>query len=164
MKATELLQKQHREIEALLQRLRGAGQGDERAIRQELASMLVAHAAIEQESFYPALRDALPEEINEALEEHNLADIALARVLSAKVGDETSGAKATVLSEVVLNHIRREESDILRAADRELPNEMLIDLGDRMAQRFRQIVDTGYSKILQKALQEALPRTPTRAA
>jgi hemerythrin-like domain-containing protein len=162
MKATELLQKHHRDIEALLQRLHDAGQGDERAIRQELAAILVAHTVIEQESFYPALRDALPEEINEALEEHGLADVELARLLAVRAGDETADAKLAVLSEIVINHIRREESDILKAADRELTNDALNDLGDVMAQRFRQILDTGYGKLLQKALAEEVPRTPSR--
>src|SRR5271154_1244198 len=81
MKATELLQKQHRDIEALLERLRGAGQGDERAIRQELASNFVAHTVIEEEHFYPAVREALPDQILEAIEEHGLADVELARLL-----------------------------------------------------------------------------------
>ncbi len=162
MKATELLQKQHRDIEVLLQRLRSAGQGDERALRQELAALLVAHTVIEQEAFYPALRDMLPEEINEAFEEHGLADVQLARLLAAKPGDPTADAKAAILSDLVINHIRREESDILNVADRELSDDALNDLGDLMVRRFRQVLDTGYAKLLQKALEEEVPRTPSR--
>src|ERR1700678_4460113 len=148
MKATDLLQKQHRDIEALLERLRGAGQGDERAIRQELAGTLVAHTVIEEEHFYPAVREALPDLILEAIEEHGLADVELARLLAAKIGDETFEAKASVLSEVVIAHIQREEREVFKTADRELGDDHLSQLGDQMAQRFRQVMDTGFSKFL----------------
>lgn len=163
MKATDLLQKQHRDIEALLERLRGAGQGDERAIRQELATNLVAHTVIEEEHFYPALREVVPDQILEALEEHGLADVQLARLLATKVGDETFEAKASVLSEVVIAHIQREERDLFKAADRELGDDHLNQLGDQMTQRFRQVVDTGFSKFLHKALEMEVPRTAGRA-
>jgi hemerythrin-like domain-containing protein len=163
MKATELLQRQHRDIEALLERLHGAGQGDERTIRQELAATLVAHTVIEQESFYPAVQEILPEEINEAIEEHGLADVELARLLAAGPDDETLEAKVAVLSEIVINHIRREETEIFRAADRELTNEVLSELAESMGLRFQQILDTGYQDLLQKALDQELPRA-ARAA
>ena len=163
MKATELLQKQHRDIEALLERLRGAGQGDERAIRQELASNLVAHTVIEEEHFYPAVREALPDQILEALEEHGLADVELARLLAAKIGDEAFEAKASVLSEVVIAHIQREEREVFKTADRELGDDHLSQLGEQMAQRFRQVMETGFTKFLHKALELEVPRTPGRA-
>ncbi len=164
MKATELLQKQHRDLEALLERLRTAGQEDERTIRHELAAALVAHTVVEEEHFYPAVREILPEESLEALEEHGLADVELARLLASRPGDETSEAKLAVLSEVVIRHIRREESDLLTAADRELGDDAQSAVGERMRIRFRQIVETGYTKLLQKALDEEVPRTPSRAS
>jgi len=162
MKATELLQEQHRDIEALLDKLHTGGHGDERSLRQELAAHLVAHTVIEQEIFYPAVQAALPEEILEAIEEHGLADVELARLLAAKIGDASFEAKASVLSEVVLNHIRREESEIFRVAEREREEEHLHQLGDEMAARFRQIIEGGYSKHLQKALEDEVPRTTAR--
>jgi hypothetical protein len=163
MKATELLQKQHRDIEALLERLRGAGEGDERALRQELAANLVAHTVIEEEHFYPAVREALPDQILEAIEEHGLADVELARLLAAKLGDETFDAKTSVLSEVVIAHIQREEREVFKSADRELGDEHLNQLGDQMAQRFRNVIDAGFQKFLHKALEQEVPRTPGRA-
>jgi hemerythrin-like domain-containing protein len=166
MKATELLQKQHRDIEALLNKLRSAGQGDEKSIKNELATMLVAHTAIEEESFYPAMRDALPEEILEAIEEHGLADVELARLLAAPAGDdECNEARTAVLSEIFIRHVRREETDIFKVADRELGEDMLTGLGDTMARRFRQILEGGHAKLLQKSLDEVVPRlSPRRAA
>ena len=162
MKATELLQKQHRDVEALLERLHTAGQGEESRIRQELAANLVAHTVIEEEIFYPAVREALPEEILEALEEHGLADVELARLLAEKDSQDAFDAKRAVLSEIVLRHIRREESDVLKAADRELGDQHLNELGDKMALRFRAVMESGYQKPLQKALDLEVPRTTAR--
>jgi hemerythrin-like domain-containing protein len=164
MKATELLQRQHRDIEALLERLHTAGQGEEDRIRHELAATLVAHTKIEQELFYPAVRTTLPLEIGEALEEHGLVDVQLARLLAdAADGDVAFEAKAAVLAEMVVRHIRREESEILKLAERELGDEHLHTLGEKMGLRFRQVVESGFQKPLQKALAAELPRTPRRA-
>jgi hemerythrin-like domain-containing protein len=162
MKATDLLQRQHRDIEALLERLHAGGPSDEGRVRQEIAANLVAHTVIEQEIFYPAVREMLPEEILEALEEHGLAEVELARLLAERSGGEAMEAKAAVLSEVVTRHIRREESEILKTAERELDDQHLNELGDEMAARFRQVVETGYQKALHKALAEEMPRTPGR--
>jgi hypothetical protein len=164
MKATELLQKQHRDIEGHLDRLRAAGQADEQRIRQDLAACLVAHTVIEEELFYPAVREAMPEEILEAVEEHGLADVQLARLLAARLGEDDLEARASVLAEIVIRHIRREESDVFKVADRELGDEHLNELGDQMAQRHRQVLETGYTALLQAALEQEVPRTPGRGA
>jgi hemerythrin-like domain-containing protein len=165
MKATELLQKQHRDIEALLERLRGAGQGEDRAIRDELAAQLVAHAVSEQEHFYPVLQEILPEEIFEAIEEHGLAEFELARLLQTRSGNETSEAKSAVLAEVVMRHLRKEENDIFSAANRELGDEQQNQIGDMLAMRFRQITEGNLGKkLLNKSLLEIMPKTTGRPA
>src|SRR3954463_11125023 len=112
MKATDLLQKHHREIEQLLERLETARPEEEKPLREALASHLVAHTVIEEEIFYPAARQHAPDLILEALEEHALADYELARELGTRAGDRTSRAKATVLADVVVRHIRKEEAEI----------------------------------------------------
>jgi hemerythrin-like domain-containing protein len=164
MKATELLQRQHHDLEALLEKLRTAGQGEERTVRQELAASLVAHTIIEEEHFYPAVREALPEEILEAFEEHGLADVQLARLLASRGGDDASEAKLAVLSDLLIRHIRREETDVFRAADRELGDDAQEQLAEKMVIRFRQVMDAGFTKLLQKALEAEVPRTPSRVA
>jgi hemerythrin-like domain-containing protein len=164
MKATELLQKQHRDVEELLERLHAGSPGDVQNLRRELAATLMAHTIIEQEHFYPAIRESLPDEVLEALEEHGLVEVELARLLAGRPGDAASEAKAAVLSEVVVRHIRREESDLFKTADRELSDEQQARLAEVMAQRFRQIVETGFEKPLQKALDEEVPRIRARRA
>ena len=51
MKATSLLEKQHRKVESLFKKLSGKSASTE--LVEELASNLAAHMAIEQDIFYP---------------------------------------------------------------------------------------------------------------
>jgi len=162
MKATELLQRQHREIEQLLERLRNAAPEHEAALREELASMLVAHTVIEEQHFYPAVHEAAPDRILEAIEEHGLAHYELARDLSVRAGDENARARGTVLGEVTLAHIRKEENDIFRRAESTLTNQELAEIGDHMARLYQEVREIGYERFLAQALAEHMPRLPGR--
>ena len=164
MKATELLQKQHREIEELLARLGEAGAEEQKGVRAELASLLVAHSAIEEEIFYPALRQAAPELVLEAMEEHGLADYELGRSFSARQGDALARARAVVLGDVLRAHIRKEESVIFRRADAEITNQELAEIGETMAARFEHLRKGDAQRILARSLAEDAPRLTVRKA
>ena len=71
MKATALLENQHRKVEALFKKLEG-GRSNPATVLTELANSLVAHMAIEQNIFYPAAKEIDDELINESYEEHAL--------------------------------------------------------------------------------------------
>jgi hypothetical protein len=164
MKATELLLKQHREIEQLLERLRTAGPENEGAIRRELADLLVAHTVMEEEHFYPTLREMAPERVLEAIEQHGLADYELARDLSTRPGDENARARAAVLAEVVLAHVRMEENDLIRRAESALTNQELAEIGEVMMATFEQAIRTGHQKILARKLAANIPKLALRGA
>jgi hemerythrin-like domain-containing protein len=155
MKATELLQKQHREIEQLLERVKSSG--DDKAVREELAKLLVAHTGIEEGIFYPAVRKAAPELTLTAIEEHGLVDYELGRLIAGKADSDTRDAQLDVLEEIVLLHIRKEENDLFRAAERALGAEALVNLGAEMEPRFRELSTAGYRKPLDRSI---LTNTP----
>jgi hemerythrin-like domain-containing protein len=150
MKATELLQKQHREIEQLLERVKTSG--DDKAVREELAKLLVAHTGIEEEIFYPAVHKAAPELTLAAIEEHGLIDYELGRLIAGKADSDTRDAQLDVLEEIVLLHIRKEENDLFRTAERALGVEALVHLGAEMEPRFRELSTAGYLKPLDRAI------------
>lgn len=158
MKATELLQKQHREIEQLLERQRSAPMEQREGLRQELAALLVAHTVIEEEHFYPALREAAPELTLEALEEHALADYELARDLGDKRRDMRADARAVVLADVVTSHVQKEENELFRKAEEALTNQELAELGEVMARRFDQVRTLGWKRFLTQAVVTNTPR------
>lgn len=162
MKATELLQRQHREIEQLLEQLHRATPAEHARIRRDIADALVAHTVIEEEHFYPAVRIAAPDLVLEAAEEHGLATFELARALTARIAEDAARARAAVLGEVILSHVRREESEMFRRAEDALTNQELAELAEVMEERFVEVRRAGYARILAQKLEANMPRLPAR--
>jgi hemerythrin superfamily protein len=150
MKATELLEKQHREVEAIFAKLEKA---DKRAtdLVETLADDLAAHMTIEQELFYPAVREVDSELIAESLEEHSLAEVGLKRLIAAD-SDETFKARVTALKELIEHHVKEEEEELFPKVEEALGDEKLSALGERMRARFEQVVDAGYQKVVPKGV------------
>src|SRR6478672_11462235 len=83
-------------------------------IKQELQ----VHEAIEEEIFYPALKEfASTKDIAlEACEEHNVVDTILGELERTPVDDETWGPKFTVMKENLEHHIGEEEGKMFKQA------------------------------------------------
>jgi hypothetical protein len=136
MKATALLEEQHRKAEALFSKLESGDTG----VLAELANALVAHMTIEQEIFYPAVRSIDADRVTESFEEHAVAELALKRLLAADQNEETFPARVSVLQELVQNHIDEEESDLFPTVEAELSTEQLETLGEQMKWRFDEVL------------------------
>lgn len=157
MKATELLVSQHREVEQLFEQLESVEEGDEKIVREELARNLIGHMVIEEEMFYPAMREAMPEHISMAEVEHAAARYALAQLLAASPGDPTFRAKVLVLESLVRTHVDREEKDILPRADNTLGMEQHQQLSRRMEARYEQVVSEDFMAILKLKIMQEMP-------
>ena len=155
MKATELLQKQHREIEQLLERVKTSG--DDKAVREELAKLLVAHTGIEEEIFYPAVRRPRPSLPSPRSRSTGSSTTSSGGSSPARPTATSGTPRIDVLEEVVLLHIRKEENDLFRTAERALGAEALVGLGAEMEPRFRELSTAGYRKPLDRAI---LTNTP----
>jgi hemerythrin-like domain-containing protein len=155
MMATDILKQQHREFEELIRQIETAEDDEERAaLRAELADMLAAHTAVEEELFYPTALEHLGHgaRIRESLEEHAVADFALYRFVSVSVADETFLAKLATLKDVVMNHIEEEESELIPQVEGEVERHVLDQLGDKMAVRFEERLREGHRSILERSL------------
>jgi hemerythrin-like domain-containing protein len=102
-------------------------------IKQELQ----VHEAIEEELFYPALREhaEAKEIVLEAYEEHNVVDTILGELEVTPVDDETWGAKFTVMKENLEHHIEEEEGEMFKQARELLGADELTSLGEQMRRR-----------------------------
>jgi len=86
-------------------------------VREALAE-LKAHAAIEEELFYPSVRKPVGKEImNEADEEHHVAKLLIAELDVMDGSESHFDAKFHVLAENVRHHIEEEEGEMLPKAD-----------------------------------------------
>jgi hypothetical protein len=106
-----------------------------------IAEKLHGHMVIEEEIFYPAVRGGVStrkveEMVPEAYEEHHVVKLVLGEMPEVDVDDERFSAKMTVLEELIEHHVREEEKDLFKAAEK-LGKEQLEQLGLEMAERLR---------------------------
>jgi hemerythrin superfamily protein len=145
--ATDLLKTQHRKVEATFKKLEG-GRAKPEPLLDELAHDLTAHMKIEQDIFYPAVREIDEDLVLESFEEHSLAEIALKRLLATSPDDPTFVPKVTTLKELILHHVEEEESDLLPKVEKKLGKEKNVELGARMKQLFDETVERDFRDLL----------------
>ena len=135
--ALELLTTDHRKVEKLFQQYERQKDGDDEARRElceRICNELTVHAQIEEELFYPWLKENLEdaEPVEEALVEHQGAKALIAQLQGAGV-DETTDAKMKVLSEYIKHHVNEEENEIFPQVRDE--QEELDELGQELMAR-----------------------------
>jgi hemerythrin-like domain-containing protein len=140
MDAITMLKTDHDKVKRLLTELEAT---TERGVktRAELFSTikgeLTVHEIIEEEIFYPALKNhpKAKDIVLEAYEEHHVVDLLMSELEELDVSDETWGAKAIVMKENIEHHIEEEEGDMFKQARQVFDRPELEDLGARMAER-----------------------------
>ena len=137
MDAFELLKKDHEKVSGIFEKLEATterGVKTREELFTQLKNELDVHAKIEEEIFYPAIRDARDtHEITlEAYEEHKVVKQLLSELEKLSKDDETWGAKFTVLKENVEHHVEEEEGEMFKGARKVLSSEQIEELGARM--------------------------------
>jgi hypothetical protein len=109
--AIQLLKQDHRTVEDLFQEFEEAKKAtDKRAIAKEICMELTIHSMIEEEIFYPAVKDVVDDEIyGEAHVEHDGAKVLIAEIMASDPSDEFYDARVKVLSEMIKHHVKEEE-------------------------------------------------------
>ena len=144
--ALELLEADHRKVEALFEQYEGekeSGEDTKRPIAERICNELTVHAQVEEEIFYPWLRENLDEDdmemLEEALVEHAGAKDLIAQIEGAEEVDETYDAKVKVLSEYIKHHVKEEENEIFEEVSDK--REELDELGQQMAARKSELME-----------------------
>ncbi len=98
---------------------------------------LTAHEVIEEEIFYPALKEhpKAREIVLEAYEEHGVVDTIMSEIEQTPFEDEVWGAKFKVMKENIEHHIEEEETDMFVKARSVFDAEELRRLGTLMEER-----------------------------
>jgi hemerythrin-like domain-containing protein len=149
MKATTLLERQHRKVEAAFKKLE-SGRSEPGPILEELANDLAAHMAIEQDILYPRAKAVDPSLVLESFEEHALAEIGLRRLLATDPDDATFKAKVITLRELIQHHVEEEEEELFPKLEKALGEEKLKELGKQMAEVFAEAQQQGYPALIPK--------------
>ena len=139
MKATDLLKKQHKSVKALFKKVENTKDARRRRqLMDEITNELKIHTKIEEEIFYPAVREIgtskAEELVDESFEEHHVVDLVLAELPKVDPEDDRFAAKMTVLSELVQHHADEEEEEMFPMCEKKLGRERLQQLGEQMQQ------------------------------
>ena len=139
--AIELLLQDHRKVEELFKQFEKLAEDDEdaAALVIETACMeLTVHDRIEMEIFYPAVREAADEEVEDLLDEaeveHEGVRELIEKLEAMEVDDEKREARFTVLTEYVKHHVKEEETEMFPKV-KKLKELDLAALGEEMAKR-----------------------------
>jgi hypothetical protein len=145
MDAMSLLKEDHEKVKKILGELEST---TERGVktREELFTKvkeeLVVHEAIEEEIFYPALKQhSKTKEIAlEGYEEHHVVDTVMAEIEGVAYDDEKWGAKFKVMKENLEHHIEEEEGEMFKQARQVFDEDELAQLGESMLARKQELI------------------------
>jgi hypothetical protein len=156
MDAIALLKGDHRTVEELFEQFeRAKGVKAKQRIARQVCMELIIHAQIEEEIFYPAVKNEVEAEIyTEAHVEHDGAKVLIAEILAADPGDEFYDASVKVLSEMIKHHVREEEQRDGMFAQARQGDLDLDGLGEQLALR--------KADLMARYERSGLPRPKTR--
>jgi hemerythrin superfamily protein len=159
MKATALLKKDHAAVKKLLTDF---GRTTSRAVRKrqelmdKIAKELEIHTKIEEEIFYPAVKE-VPEGrglVKEAESEHKEVDSLVAEAQGMTMESDEVVQKVLEIRDAVVHHATEEETEMFPVAEAGLGGR-LAELGDEMAARKRELETSGAQKV-KRAIKKAV--------
>src|SRR5947207_8448706 len=130
MDAITLLKNDHRKVEKIFSDIEN-GNCNRKQLFTELATELTVPAEIEEQLFYPAVKDAEPTRdlVLESYEEHKQMKMVLSDLGSADKKTEEWKAGLKVLMEDVQHHVGEEEKELFPKVSKLLSKQQLEDLG-----------------------------------
>ncbi|HEY2746428.1 MAG TPA: hemerythrin domain-containing protein [Polyangia bacterium] len=133
MDAIELLETQHRDIDALFARVEN-GSGKARAkIFDDLADLLAMHASIEELHFYPAVKAAATDDdVEHSTEEHLDIKRKLSVCMGTSIDSDKFDARLRALKDEVQHHVADERSELFPKVRRLFDADQLEALGQEM--------------------------------
>jgi hemerythrin superfamily protein len=143
--ALQLLEGQHRAVEALFEKLSEGPDGAEfRRTFMEVADMLAIHTTIEERHFYPAVKNAdTKAQLQHALEEHLDAKRVLATLLETSQSDRDLMPKLEELAGLVEEHVIEEEHELFPQVRELLDRDQLVALAQEMTATIVELQEEG---------------------
>lgn len=140
MDALELLKSDHDKVRSLFRQFEQAASSEDEAAQAELRDKIIeeleVHTAIEEEVFYPQVREGGEETedlVLEGVEEHHVVDQIIAEVRTMNPDEEAFEAKMTVLIENVEHHAEEEEEEMFPKVRASFDATKLAAMGEELA-------------------------------
>ena len=139
---TKLIRMDHSHVMMAFHRYQAdTGPARKRALADHVCMALEVHAQLEEEIFYPAMREIATgaSVVAKSVPEHDEMRRLIARVREVEPGDDAFDSVFMELMRDVIHHVADEETVLLPAAER-LLGERLCELGAAMTRRRMQLV------------------------
>ena len=142
-----LLKRDHnnlRELFKLYQKTSSEAFQTKKDVFDQIKEELDKHTLIEEEIFYPAMRDAQKssELIDPAIDQHNAVKSLLAEISAIDPRNEEFDGKIRYLIEQVQHHVWHEEKVLFKVARELFVKSSLEELGRQLAARKNQVIVT----------------------
>ncbi len=143
--AIKLLTEDHNKVKKMFKEFEKLSKKNDEEGKEELATQickeLSVHAQLEEEIFYPAVREAIDDDglMNEAMVEHGSAKDLIAQIQSMAASDPMYDAVVTVLGEYINHHVEEEQNEMfpkVQKSDMDLE-----ELGLEMVERKKELVE-----------------------
>lgn len=139
--ATALLRADHKRVNDLFSEYEETHSiAKKKRIVEQLCNELTVHAQVEEEIFYPAVKQALKDKelIPEARVEHETLKSLIAQVEGMEPDGEMFDAKIKVMHEYVKHHVKEEQNEIFpKAKSTDLD---MMKLGAELSQRKEELI------------------------
>ena len=166
--AIALLTADHESVKALFKRFekltKQEGAEDEIAqLVQRICGELTVHSTIEEEIFYPAVREAIDDDdlMDEADVEHASAKVLIAELEAGSPGEDQYNAKVTVLSEYINHHVKEEEGEMFPKARKAVDTK---ELGVELLERKNELMSEMGLSDVEEHEEEPIASPPRKAS
>ena len=144
--AIALLTADHREVSDMFEQFDQLGDRattSKEKLKDKICKALIAHTTIEEEIFYPAVRETIEDGedmVDEAVVEHAAAKDLIKQLQEMQPDDELYDAKVKVLGEQIEHHVKEEEKEMFPKVKKSGLD--LLALGQEMAMRKQELMAT----------------------
>jgi hemerythrin-like domain-containing protein len=142
--AIAMLVADHREVTQMFKQfeeMSDRAKVSKKKLADQICNALILHTTIEEEIFYPAVREGIKQAedtVDEAVVEHASAKDLIAQIQEMDPEDELYDAKVKVLSEQVEHHVKEEEKEMFPMVKKSPLD--LAALGQEMAARKEELL------------------------
>jgi hemerythrin superfamily protein len=141
--AIALLKADHKKVKDLFEqfdKLSDRSKVNKKKIADQICMELTVHTQVEEEIFYPAVREPIKDDdlMDEAVVEHASAKDLIAQISEMDPGDDLYDAKVKVLSEQIEHHVEEEEGEMFPKVRKTKVD--LVALGEQMAARKEELM------------------------
>ncbi|WPU66567.1 hemerythrin domain-containing protein [Peredibacter starrii] len=153
MEIYQLLKDDHKTVKTLLKKLEDTterSQKERTTLFTKLKEALIPHTRAEEKIFYESLKLSEVKEADdlayEGYEEHGVADRLIKELDKTEPSDKRWTALMSVLKEVVEHHIKEEEENMFKKAQKSFDSELAVEMGENfleLKEKFLNILQAG---------------------